>query len=176
MRFIDFLRTTVLACAAAATVLGALAIREVALEGDTALLVFALSWWALATVVGVWLGRERSILPAISRLLAGARSASTLPEQAKPGRVAANRLWPLFALLVVSAGLGWLFPQIPAIAAGFPTMWALYWRRQESAVTAIEDRDGVAFYVEQTAPWKPIQLVRTPGYRRIGPPSGEGLR
>jgi hypothetical protein len=90
--------------------------------------------------------------------------------------VVANRLWPLFALLVASAGLAWLFPQLPAIAAGFLTIWALYWRRQEAAVTAIEDRDGVAFYVEHTRPWKPIQLVRTPGYRRIGPPSGEGFR
>jgi hypothetical protein len=176
LRFIDFLRTTVLACAAAATVLGALAIREVALEGDTNLLVFALSWWALATVVGVWLGRERDTLPAIARLLAGTRSTSTLPEQEKPARVVANRLWPLFALLVLSAALAWVFPQIPAIAAGFLTIWALYWRRQEGAVTAIEDRDGVAFYVERTSPWKPMQLVRTPGYRRIGQPSGEGLR
>ena len=176
MRFIDFLRTTVLACGGAATVLGLLAIREVALEGDTALLVFSLGWWAVATMVGVWLGRERHMLPAVARLRAGARSTSSLPEQARPGRVVANRLWPLFALLVVSAGLGWLFPQIPAIAAGFLTIWALYWRRQEAAVTAIEDRDGVAFYVERTAPWKPIQLVRTPGYRRIGAPSGEGLR
>ena len=177
MRFIDFLRTTVLACAAAAPVLGALAIREVALEDDTALLVFALSWWALATVLGVWLGRERATLPAIARLLASARSSSTLPEHERPAWVLANRLWPLFALLVVSAGLGWLFPQIPAIAAGFLTIWALYWRRQEAAVTAIEERDGVAFYVERTSPWKPIQLVRTPGYRRIGPaaPSGDGF-
>jgi hypothetical protein len=171
LRFIDFLRTTVLACAAAATVLGALAIREVALESDTPLLVFALSWWALATVVGVWLGRDRDTLPAIARLLAGARSTSTLPEQERPGRVLLNRLWPLFALLVVSAGFAWLFPQVPAIAAGFLTIWALYWRRQEAAVTAIEERDGVAFYVERTAPWKPIQLVRTPGFRRVSPPS-----
>ena len=176
MRFIDFLRTTVLTCAAAAAVLGALAVRAVALEGDTTLLVFAGSWWALATVIGVWLGRERSTLPAIARLLAGARSTSTLPDQEQPGRIVANRLWPIFALLVLSAGLGWLFPQIPAIAAGFLMIWALYWRRQEGAVTAIEDRDGVAFYVERTAPWKPTQLVRTPGYRRIGPPSGDGLR
>ena len=176
MRFIDLLRTTVLACAAAATVLAALAIRAVALDGDTALLVFSLSWWALAAVTGVWLGRERAMLPAVARLLAGARSTSTLPDQEKPARVVLNRLWPLFALLVVSAGLAWLFPQVPAIGAGFLTIWALYWRRQEAAVTAIEDRDGVAFYVEHTAPWKPIQLVRTPGYRRIGPPSGESLR
>ena len=175
MRFVDFLRATVLACAAAATVLAALAIREVALEDDTALLVFALSWWALATVIGVWVGRERSTLPAIARLLAGARSTSTLPEQ-RPAWVVLNRLWPLFALLVLSAALAWRFPQIPAVGAGFLTIWALYWRRQEAAVTASEDRDGVAFYVERTAPWKAMRLVRTPGYRRLVPRSGESLR
>ena len=169
MRFVDFLKTTVLACAAAATVLGVLAIRSVALEGDTELLTFALGWWAMASVVGVWIGRERDALPAIARLLAGARSTSTLPEHAKPSRVLVNRLWPLFALLVLSAALGWLWPQVPAIAAGFLLIWALYWRRQEAAVTAIEDRDGVAFFIEPTRPWQPMQLVRTPGFRRAEP-------
>ena len=177
MRFIDFLRTTVLACAAAATVLGALAIRSVALEGDTALLVFSLAWWALATVVGAWLGRERATLPAIARLLAGARSTTTLPEQAKPGRVARSTgCGRCSRCSSCRPALAWLFPQIPAIAAGFLAIWALYWRRQEAAVTAIEERDGVAFYVEQTKPWKPIQLVRTPGFRRIGPPVRRGPR
>lgn len=176
MRFVDFLRTTVFACAGAATALGALAVREVALEGDSGLLGFALAWWACATVVGVWLGRERSTLPAVARLLAGARSTTTLPEQDQPARVVLNRLWALFALLVVSAAVGWLVPQVPVIAAGFLLIWALYWRRQEAAVTAIEERDGVAFYIERTGPFKPIQLVRTPGFRRTGPtPSGEGL-
>jgi hypothetical protein len=169
LRFVDFLKTTVLACAGAATVLAALAIRTVALDGDTGLLVFCLAWWTLAVMVGSWLGRERSTLPAIARLLAGARSSSSLPEQTGPGRVLLNRLWPLFALLVVSAGLAWLLPQVPAIAAGFLTIWALFWRRQEAAVTAIEERDGVAFYIEKTRPWESMQLVRTPGFRRVGP-------
>jgi hypothetical protein len=177
LRFVDFLKTTVLACAGAATVLAVLAVRSVAIDGDTGLLTFTLGWWAVASVIGVWLGRERSTLPAIARLLATARSTATLPEHGKPGIILLNRLWPLFALLVVSAALGWVWPQIPAIAAGFLLIWALYWRRQEGAVTAIEERDGVAFFIEQTRPWKPMQLVRTPGFRRVGPaPSGEGLR
>ena len=170
MRFVDFLKTTVLACAAAATLLGVVAIRSVALEGDTDLLGFALGWWAVASVLGVWLGRERDTLPAIARLLADARSTTTLPEHDRPALVLLNRLWPLFALLVVSGAIGWLWPQVPAIAAGFLLIWALYWRRQEAAVTAIEERDGVAFYVERTRPWKPMRLVRTPGFRRVGPP------
>ena len=35
-------------------------------------------------------------------------------------------------------------------------------------MTAIEERDGVAFFIERTSPFKPIQLVRTPGFRRVG--------
>jgi hypothetical protein len=60
-------------------------------------------------------------------------------------------------------------PQIPAIAAGFTIIWALAWRRQESAVQAIEERDGVSFFVERTSPVRPIQLIRTPGFRRERP-------
>ena len=54
---------------------------------------------------------------------------------------------------------------MPAVAAGFAIIWALAWRRQSSAVTAIEERDGARFYVERTSPLKPIRLVRTPGFR-----------
>jgi hypothetical protein len=32
-------------------------------------------------------------------------------------------------------------------------------------VTAIEERDGARFYVVRTSPFKPIQLIRTPGFR-----------
>ena len=42
-------------------------------------------------------------------------------------------------------------------------------------IYAVDERDGVAFYVERTSPLQPIQLVRTPGFRRIAPPSGDGL-
>ena len=33
-----------------------------------------------------------------------------------------------------------------------------------SAVAAIEERDGVRFYIDRTSPVHPIQLVRTPGF------------
>ena len=171
MRFVDFLKTTVLACGGAATVLAALTIRSILLDGDTNLLVFSLSWWALAFVVGSGLGRARSTLPPIARLLAGARASASLPDQTKPSRVMLNRLWPLLVVLLVSGGLALVSPQVPAIAAGFAVIWALSWRRQDAAVTAIEERDGVAFYIERTSPFKPIQLVRTPGFRRVAPPA-----
>ena len=63
-------------------------------------------------------------------------------------------------------GLGLIAPQIPGIATGFAIIGALAWRRQEAAVSAIEERDGVAFYVEPTSPLKPIKLIRAPGFRR----------
>ena len=174
MRFVDLLKTTVLGCAGAATALGALAVSRAATEGDDGLLAFALVWWAIAVLVGGWLGRRSETLPAIGRLLAGARSTTSLPDQEQPGRILLNRLWPLLVVLVASAALAWRFPQVPAIAAGFMVIWALYWRRQDGAVTAVEERDGVAFFVERTSPVKPITLVRTPGFRRLGP-SADGL-
>jgi hypothetical protein len=54
---------------------------------------------------------------------------------------------------------------VAGIATGFAIIWALAWRRQGSAVTAIEERDGARFYVDRTSPLKPIRLVRTPGFR-----------
>jgi hypothetical protein len=76
-----------------------------------------------------------------------------------------NRLWPLLVSTVGAGALAFVLPQVPAVAAGFAIIWALAWRRQASAVTAIEERDGARFYVERTSPLKPIRLVRTPGFR-----------
>ena len=173
MRFVDFLKTTVLVCAASATVLGAIAILSAASQDETGPLLFALGWWVAAGVIGAYLGRRAETTPPIARLLAGARTATTLPEQ-RPGPMLLNRLWPLLIVTVAASALAVVAPQIPAIAAGFAAIWALSWRRQEAAVTAIEERDGVQFYVEHTSPLKPIQLVRVPGFRRIAPPVMNG--
>ncbi len=175
MRFNDFLKTTVLACAAAATALAAVSVIAAAAADEPGLLGFALAWWVVAGVVGAWLGRKAETTPPIARLLAGARAASTLPEQ-RPGQILVNRLWPLLVAMLGAGALTVVAPQIPAIAAGFAIIWALSWRRQDAAVTAIEERDGVAFYVERTSPLRPIQLVRTHGFRRLeGLPSANGL-
>jgi hypothetical protein len=101
----------------------------------------------------------------IARLLASAKSSASLPEQ-RPGSLLLNRMWPLLLSTLLALGLGLIAPQIPAIACGFAIIGALAWRRQEAAVTAIEERDGVAFYVEPTSPLKPIKLIRAPGFRR----------
>jgi len=123
------------------------------------------AWWIIATAVGLWIGRRGEASPAITRLLAGARSATTLPEH-RPGLILLNRLWPLLLSTLVAGGVAFVYPQIAGIACGFALIWSLAWRHQEKAVTAIEERDGVAFYVERTSPLAPIRLVRTSGFRR----------
>jgi hypothetical protein len=173
VRFVDFLKTTVLISAASATVLGAVAVLGSTAQQATGPLFFAAGWWLVAGAVGAYLGRRAETTPPIARLLAAARTASSLPEQ-RPGALLLNRLWPLLTVTVAASALAVVAPQIPAIAAGFAVIWALSWRRQESAVTAIEERDGIQFYVERTSPFKPIQLVRVPGFRRIPPPSTNG--
>jgi hypothetical protein len=70
---------------------------------------------------------------------------------------------------IASGGLAWLVPQIPAIAAGYAIAVALTWRKQASAVQAIEERDGVRFYFERSSPFGGPQLLRTPGLRKVGP-------
>jgi hypothetical protein len=164
MRFPEFLRTTVLISAAAATALGAVTLAGASGAGDDLLVPFAAGWWVLAGLVGAWLGRRASTSSQIASLLAGARTQSMLPEL-NPGRTLVNRLWPLLFSTVGAGALAFLLPQVPAVATGFAIIWALGWRRQASAVTAIEERDGARFYVERTSPFRPIRLVRTPGFR-----------
>jgi hypothetical protein len=168
MRFTDFLRTSVLLFAGAATALAAVAIAGAQSGDDTTLIYVSVGWWFAAAVVGLWLGRRVSPTDGIGRLLAQARHSPSLPEQ-EPGRTVVNRLWPLIIATAAAAGIAFLVPQVPAIGAGYSLLVALGWRKQSRAVAAIEDRDGVRFYVERTPPLKPLQLVRTPWMRRIEP-------
>ena len=77
-----------------------------------------------------------------------ARTQASLPE-VSPARTVLNRLWPLLISTLGAGALAFLVPQVPAVATGFAIIWALAWRRQASAVTAIEERDGARFYIEQ---------------------------
>ncbi len=165
MRFVDFLRAAVLLCAGSATALATLTVLSASSADDPGLVVFTVAWWVTAGTIGMWLGRRAETNPPIARLLASAKSSTSLPEQ-RPSSLLLNRVWPLLLSTVLALVLGLFLPQIPAIACGFAIIGALAWRRQEAAVTAIEERDGVAFYVEPTSPFKPIKLVRAPGFRR----------
>src|SRR3954447_14002822 len=168
MRFTDFLRVAVLLFAGAATALAAVSIAGAQSNDDTTLLYVAVSWWAIAAVAGMVIGRRPETSQGIGRLLADARHSPTLPEQ-EPGRTMFNRLWPLLVVIAAAAGIAFLIPQVPAIGAGYAVLVALGWRKQARAVAAIEDRDGVRFYVERSKPLGPTKLVRTPWLRRIEP-------
>jgi hypothetical protein len=163
MRFTDFLKATVLISAGAASALAAATVVGINADANATLALVSLGWWVASGAYGAWLGRRAETSPPIARVLAAARFSPALPEL-RPGRILLNRLWPLLVMTVVAGALAFLFPQVPMIAAGFAIIWSLSWRRQEQAVAAIEDRDGVRFYVEPTSPVQPIQLLRTPGF------------
>jgi hypothetical protein len=163
VRFGDFLKATVLLSAGSATALAAITVIGISQETDGLLIAVSVGWWAVAALIGLWLGRRAETSPPIARLLSGARSQTSLPEL-QPGRTLLNRLWPLLVSTLGAGVLAVFQPQVAAIAAGFAIIWALAWRRQEAAVAAIEERDGVRFYVDRTSPLSPIQLIRTPGF------------
>lgn len=170
MRFIDFLRTSVLLFAGAANVLALLTILGADTTDDRLLLYVSFAWWLVAAGVGGWLGRREETFAGVARLMASARAATALPDF-EPGAVLFNRLWSLGAFTFAAGGVGFLLPQVTAIAVGFPIMVALALRKQASAVQAVEERDGVQFHVDRTSPLKPTRLVRTPGLKKwVGEP------
>src|SRR5436309_13322602 len=129
VRFSDFLRTTVLISAAAATALGAVTLAGANGTGDDLVLPLAAGWWLIAAVIGVSLGRRGETSPPIASLLASARMQPTLPE-VRPGRVVLNRLWPLLFSTIRAGAVAFILPQVPAVATGFALIWSLAWRRQ----------------------------------------------
>jgi hypothetical protein len=173
VRFVDFLRTTVLLSAGAATALALITVLAAGADNDSLTAEVALGWWLIAIVVGLRLGRRAHTSPPIAGLLAGAQASTTLPEH-RPSAILINRLWPLALFTLLSGGLAFLAPQIPGIAAGFAIIWALAWRRQDAAVAAIEERDGASFWVRRTSPVRPIALVRTPGFKAARPERAGG--
>jgi hypothetical protein len=164
VRFVDFLKATVMLSAGSATFLATLTVLAVQNEADLTPMWVAIGWWLAAALIGSWVGRRNAASPPIARLLADARMQMSLPEM-RPTVTLINRLWPLLVSTVGAAVLGVFVPQVSAVAAGFAIIWALAWRRQEAAVAAIEERDGFRFYVDRTPPFAPIRLIRTPGLR-----------
>jgi hypothetical protein len=160
------MRTAVLLFAGAATALAVVSIAGATADDDTTLVYVALSWWGAAALVGLWLGRSAAVVPGIGRLLASARTQIALPEL-EPGTILFNRLWPLALFTIASGGVAFLIPQVPAVATGYAIILALSWRKQSGAVAAIEERDGVRFYVEHASPFKAMRLIRTPGFRKV---------
>jgi hypothetical protein len=168
VRFRDFLRVSVLIYGGAATALAVVSVVG-ATRADTNTLVYvAAIWWCLAGLAGLWLGRQPQTTEGIARLLAEARKTNSLP-QLEPGAVMFNRLWPVAVTTVLAGAVGFFVPQVPVVATGFFLLVALMWRRQSSAVAAIEGRDGVEFWFDRTSPLGAPKLLRLPGLRRIEP-------
>lgn len=166
MRFRDFLRTSVLLYGGSATVLAVISVIG-ATRADTNTLVYvAAVWWCVAIIAGLWLGRRPETTEGIARLLAEARTTNSLPEL-EPAAVIFNRLWPLAITTILAGAIGFFLPQVPVVATGFFLLVGLMWRRQSSAVAAIEARDGVEFWFDRTSPLGAPKLLRLPGMRRI---------
>jgi hypothetical protein len=162
--FTDLLRISVFITGAEATALGAITAVVVGRENDSTTLFVAVGWWLVAVIVGFWLGRPARAAEDMRDVLARAKTATSLPSQT-PARIALGRLWPM-ALFAVAAGvLGLFFPGVAAIGAGYALLVSLAWHTREAAVLAIEQRDGVKFYVLPTPAFRPVELVRTPGLR-----------
>jgi hypothetical protein len=172
MAFTDLLRMTVLLAAGAATVLATVTVIAVSGGNDTLTVFVAAGWWTIALVGGLILGRPARAADAMRPVLAEAHTATAMPEIGNPSRAALARLWPIGAFALIAGVLGFIFPGVSAIGAGFALAAALTWRSREGAVTAIEDRDGVRFYVEPGSALQPVRLIRTPGLRRERPPPG----
>jgi hypothetical protein len=171
MLFTDLLRLTVLLVAGEATALAAVSLVAANGQDDTLTLIVAVAWWAVAFVAGLLIGRADRAAESMSRILAGARTATQLPPES-PNRVALSRLWPLGLFALVAGGFAAVWPQVPAIGAGYALLVALAWRNREAVVTGVEDHDGVRFYVEPSSALEPVRLVRTPGLGRDRAPAG----
>jgi hypothetical protein len=164
MPFTDLLRLTVLLTGAEATALAAITALAANRDSDTRTLVVAAVWWLIALLIGLYLGRPGRAKDSLRDALAGARTATSLPPES-PARIAFSRLWPVGLTAIAAGVLGVFFPGVAAIGAGYALLVSLAWHTREAAVLAIEQRDGVKFYVVPDSALRPIQLIRTPGLR-----------
>jgi hypothetical protein len=165
VQFCDLLRMTVLLSAGSATALAAVTVVSANSADDTRTLLVAGIWWLAAVAIGLIMGSPRRAADAMRSVLTEAKTTPTLPSD-NPGRVALARLWPVGAFALVAGVLGLFFPGVAAVGTGFGIAAALSLRAWERAVAAVEERDGVRFYVEPGSVLRPISLVRTPGLRR----------
>jgi hypothetical protein len=162
--YTDLLRVTVFVTGAEATALGAISAISVGGEPGPTTAIVALAWWAIAIILGFWLGRPDRAREDMREPLSRAKMATSLPSES-PARIALQRLWPIGVTAIVAGGLGLFFPGVAIIGTGYALIVALSWHTREAAVLAIEERDGVRFYVVPNGTFRPIELVRTPGLR-----------
>ncbi|MDX6626769.1 MAG: hypothetical protein QOE56_1758 [Solirubrobacterales bacterium] len=166
MPYTDLLRVTVFLTGAEATALGAITALGASRTEDSTTIVVAAAWWLVSLAIGFYLGRPSRAAADMRDPLARARTATSLPSET-PARIAIARLWPIALTAVIAGGLGLIFPGVAVIGAGYALIVSLAWHTREAAVLAIEQRDGVKFYVVPNSGLRPIELVRTPGLRSV---------
>ena len=166
MPYTDLLRITVFLTGAEATALGAITALGAGRTDDSTTIIVAAAWWLVSLAIGLYLGRPARAADDVRDPLARARTATSLPSET-PARIAVGRLWPIALTAVITGGLGLFFPGVAVIGAGYALIVSLAWHTREAAVLAIEQRDGVKFYVVPSSALRPIELVRTPGLRSV---------
>jgi hypothetical protein len=162
--YTDLLRITVFITGAEATALGAITAIGANRDGDSTVILVAAAWWLVSLAIGIYLGRPSRAADDVRDALSRARTATSLPQET-PARVAVGRLWPIGVTAILAGGLGLFFPGVAVIGAGYALIVSLAWHTREGAVLAIEQRDGVKFYVVPNSALQPVELVRTPGLR-----------
>src|ERR671935_1708 len=142
MPFVDLLRITVLLAAAVATALGAISVLVAAQSADHTALIVAGAWWLAAAIGGGWLGRSARAAQATRRVLAGARTATSLPPES-PGRITFLRLWPVGAFALLAGGLAAIAPQVAAIRSSeaLPSE-RVVWQWRSPRMSATSTRRG----------------------------------
>ncbi|MCW2982212.1 MAG: hypothetical protein JWO14_3939 [Solirubrobacterales bacterium] len=164
MPYTDLLRFTVIVTAAEATILAAISAISVGGEPSATTAIVAVAWWLISLILGFWLGRPERAREDVRAPLTRAKTATSLPSES-PARIAIERLWPIALTAIIAGGLGLFFPGVAIIGTGYALIVSLSWHTREAAVQAIEERDGVRFFVVPGSALKPIELVRTPGLR-----------
>ncbi len=164
MPYTDLLRVTVFITGAEATALGAITAIGANRSGEESVILIAALWWIASLAIGIYLGRPSRAGEEMRGALSRARTATSLPPES-PARIAAGRLWPIGLTAIVAGALGLFFPGVALVGAGYALIVSLAWHTREAAVLAVEQRDGVRFYVVPNSALRPIELVRTPGLR-----------
>jgi hypothetical protein len=168
VKFTDLLHAGAFLSAAAATALAAGTVLFGVIDNEQDVVLLCTIWWLMAAT-GALLGsqsRGTRTSRQISRLMVDAKP-QRMQEEPRVARTVANRLWPLGFITILSlVATALVGPQVAGVTVGFLVIWALMWHGQESAVKAVEERDGVAFHVVVDGPLKPLRLVRGPGLRR----------
>jgi hypothetical protein len=162
--YTDLLRITVFLTAAEATALGAITAIGANRTGTEGVILIAAAWWLASLAIGLYLGRPSRVSEDMRDALSRARTAPSLPSET-PARIAIGRLWPIGLTALLAGVLGLFFPGVALVGAGYALIVSLAWHTREAAVLAIEQRDGVRFYVLPSSALRPIELVRTPGLR-----------